>query len=144
MPSTDFPPINVSGLHARTVAVVLQIDEQCRELAARRLAEGPSAAKLRERIASYKASGASEWLVDFNRTAADLLDRDARLLALLDLQSYDRVTGNPRHFELNLYDELVREACGMPSASPCLALERASFARRATQRHFALGCEAAA
>ncbi|MFL1873928.1 hypothetical protein ACIKT0_01660 [Hansschlegelia beijingensis] len=63
-----------------------------------------------------------------------LLDRDARLLALLDLQAYDRVTGNPRHFELNLYDELVREACGMPSASPCLELHRASSEGVAAQR----------
>ncbi len=128
MSSPDFPPIDVTDLPARTAAAVLQIDQQCRLMAACRIRDGLTAAEHRAAAESYTASGSSDWLIGMNQTAARLLDMDARLLVLLDLQVRDRVHDQFRRYtDLCLYDELVREACGMQSASPSLELERQAF-----------------
>ena len=102
-----FPDIDLNGLSANCAAVVTQIDQQARLMAAAIIESSPTPAELRA-----SAEGmATDWLKSVNREAADLLDLDARLIALQSLKAHDRVSDqNRRHLFLHIYGDLVRDA----------------------------------
>lgn len=121
MSPSDFPPIDLTGIAPHAATVLLQIDETCRRMGAAARLTGLSAEEHRQLAANPLASA---WLVSFNLDRAAMLDADARLDAVMSLRAHP-LNAEIAYF-LDLYQDLVREAAGLPTAVPSEILHRAA------------------
>ncbi len=115
MTSSDFLPIDLTGIPAPASAIILAIDADCRVMAAKRLLDGPTAEELRAATVSQTATGAGPWLIDALLNEAKQLDTDARLVAVMSLKCHARSLGQTVYFH-EIYADLVREAVGAPTS----------------------------